>query len=381
MEAGMKRFIFDALLDEQNICNLAEEREKITQGIEHGLKLLVYGRRNTGKTSLVKNAGAPDWKRRHPSGLFMYVDLLGVKTLSHISERVTVAFSEAYNACFQMKSVFDKMLKVIMGLRPTITLDDTGRPTLSVGIGVGEAPRPFSDILKQLDRIHASNVPVLLVMDEFQDIAMVEEAEAILRRDLENLDSKIPVVVLGSKHHLLERIFARPAAPFFNWGTHVHFDAIPYRDYWRYMQERFEPQGLRISFENARHLQDLMSRVPEAINRLCYALMFGGAFGGKLSKEAIETGLEKLVQERRNEPEKYLSGFTAAEQRVITALSKEQPVPHPQGKDFIRRTGLTASGIRKILMKLEDQAVVYREEAGYILADPLLRQHVLRFRL
>lgn len=51
----MKRFIFDSILDEENICNLEKEKHKITKGVDHGLKLLVYGKRNMGKTSLVKN--------------------------------------------------------------------------------------------------------------------------------------------------------------------------------------------------------------------------------------------------------------------------------------------------------------------------------------
>ena len=50
-------------------------------------------------------------------------------------------------------------------------------------------------------------------------------------------------------------------------------------------------------------------------------------------------------------------------------------------KDFIKSINLTAAGVRKIMMKLEDETVVYKEEAGYILADPLLKQHILRFRL
>jgi len=33
------------------------------------------------------------------------------------------------------------------------------------------------------------------------------------------------------------------------------------------------------------------------------------------------------------------------------------------------------------MMKLEHEAVVYREDAGFILADPLLKQHILEFRL
>jgi hypothetical protein len=33
------------------------------------------------------------------------------------------------------------------------------------------------------------------------------------------------------------------------------------------------------------------------------------------------------------------------------------------------------------MMKLENETVVYKEEAGYIMADPLLKQHILRFGL
>ena len=44
----------DSILDAENICNLENEKEKIQCGVDDGLKLLVYGRRNTGKTSLIK---------------------------------------------------------------------------------------------------------------------------------------------------------------------------------------------------------------------------------------------------------------------------------------------------------------------------------------
>jgi len=188
-------------------------------------------------------------------------------------------------------------------------------------------------------------------------------------------------VILGSKQHPLNRIFARPKAPFFNWGTHVNFEAIDYHEYWQYMDERFEQAGFRISFENAVYLQDKMSRMPEAINRLCFALLFHDLPKGEITQEDIDSGLSKVVSDRRNEPEIYLSGFTAVDQMVIINLAKKEPVLHPQRKEFIKGINLTAPGVRKIMIKLEDEAVVYKEGAGYILADPLLKQHILKFRL
>ena len=377
----MKRFIFDSILDEENICNLEKEKHKIMKGVESGLKLLVYGKRNTGKTSLIKNVIAKSWLQHHPSGFFMYVDLMGVRQLPQISERMTVAFSEAYNDSFRMKSVFNSMLKIIKGIKPSIELDEKGNPKISFGIERGEKTRAFTDILKQLDLIYASNIPIFLVLDEFQDIALIEEAEALFRSGLEHIDSRIPVIISGSKQHLLNRIFARPKAPFFNWGTHVHFEVIDYHEYWQYMDERFKQEGFRISFENSLYLQDKMSRMPEAINRLCFSLLFHEIPKDEITREDIDLGLSRLVSDRRNEPEIYLSGFTASEQKVIINLAKKEPVLHPQGKDFIQSINLTAPGVRKIMMKLENETVVYKEEAGYILSDPLLKQHILRFRL
>ena len=147
------------------------------------------------------------------------------------------------------------------------------------------------------------------------------------------------------------------------------------------MDERFKQEGLRISFENAVYLQDKMSRMPEAINRLCFALLFHNIAKNEIMQEDIDLGLSKVVSDRRNEPEIYLSGFTASEQKVIINIANMEPVPHPQGKDFIRSINLTAPGVRKIMMKLENEAVVYKEDNGYILADPLLKQHILAFRL
>jgi len=377
----MKRFIFDSILDEENICNLKNEKNTIMRGIDNSLKLLVYGKRNMGKTSLVKNVIAKAWLRDQPSGLFMYVDLMGVRQLSQISERMTIAFTEAYNTCFRMKSVFNNMLKIIKGIKPSIELDETGNPRLSFGIVAGEKIRSFTNILKQLDLIYESNIPVLLALDEFQDIALIDEAEALFRNGLEHMNSRIPVIILGSKQHLLNRIFARPQAPFFNWGTHVYFDAIDYSEYWQYMDERFKQEGYRITFENAVYLQDKMSRMPEAINRLCFALLYHNLPEGEITRENIDSGLSKVVSDRRAEPEIYLSGFTAAEQKVMVNLAKKEPVMHPQGKDFINSIKLTAPGVRKIMIKLEDEAIVYKEDTGYILADPLLKEHILEFRL
>jgi len=377
----MKQFIFDSILDEQNICNMEKEKKELEDGVNNGLKLLVYGKRNTGKTSLVKNVVGINWLRKNTSGMLMYVDLMGVNTISQISERMTIAFSDAYNQTFQMKAAFQNMLQIIKGIKPVIELDDKGVPKISFGINADSKIRPFTKIIAQLQNIYDSNIPILLILDEFQDIAGIEEAEALFRNSLQSLNFNIPIVILGSKQHLLTKIFARPEAPFFNWGTHLNIEKIDYAIYQKYMNERFNSFGCTISLESATYLQNVMSRIPEAINRLCFTLVTMQNTNREISIENIDVALLKLISNRRSEPERYLSSFTIAEQKVITVVAYNEPILQPQGKVFVQKIKLSSPGIRKIFIKLENEAIIYKEENGYILADPLLKQHLLKYRL
>ncbi len=377
----MKRFIVDSVIDKDNICNLEEETRIINLGVDRGLKMLIYGKRNTGKTSLVNNVIAKQWLQKNSSGFFISIDLMGVKQISHISERMTLAFTEAYNRSFKMKSTFQNMLEVIKGIKPVMEFDNNGQPKLSFSFQAESNVRSLTDVINQLELIYQSNIPVLMVLDEFQDIALIEQAEALFRHALERLNPQIPILILGSKQHLLNQIFAKPNAPLFNWGNHVHFDAIDYHEYWKYIDERFMQEGLKIDFENARYLQDIMSRNPEAINRLCSAMINQETPKGELTKEQIDMGLKQLVYDRRHEPETYLSYFTVSEQKVLTAIAKQEPIKKPFGKDFIKKVRLSAGGIRKIIIKFENNAVVYKEPEGYVLADPLLKSHMRTFRM
>ena len=85
--------------------------------------------------------------------------------------------------------------------------------------------------------------------------------------------SETPIIVMGSKRHLLTKMFAVPEAPLFNFGVDLDFKPIEYKTYWAYMQERFEQKNITISLELSTELQDLLMRVPEPINMVCSHLL------------------------------------------------------------------------------------------------------------
>jgi hypothetical protein len=380
MPAPTKTFLFDSLLSESDICNQKRERDAILSGVRSGLKLLIYGRRNYGKTSLVKNVVAKKWLEENPNGFYCYVDLMGVRSLTNISERMTVAFSEAYNCAFRLNALFQSLLGSLKQLKPTLELDDSGTPKLSLAMSPQNQPTHFVQILRHIGTL-AEKVKIFLVFDEFQDIHDIDESEALLRDALQNLNADIPVIIMGSKEHLLTSIFAKPKAPFFNWGTHIAFQPIAYEDYHAYIQERFHSVHLTIGLAEATYLQDKLDRNPEAINRLCYAIQNRPWDHASISTADIDAALADLVASRRSEPERYLNHFSSTEQQVMIALAKSGPISHPQSKSFTSSLHITAAGIGKIIKRLENDAVIYLGPDGYVLADPLLKNHLLRYRL
>jgi len=60
-----KRFEFETVIkDTVNLCNLDKEKMAIMNLVLDGKKILLFGRRNTGKTSLLESFVIPQWLRK-----------------------------------------------------------------------------------------------------------------------------------------------------------------------------------------------------------------------------------------------------------------------------------------------------------------------------
>ena len=96
-----------------------------------------------------------------------------------------------------------------------------------------------------------------MVCDEFQDVSFVEESEALFRDAFQNLN--IPIILLGSKRHILQNIFLSSDKPLSNWGKDIVIPEIEYATYHKYIQERFKEKDLTITLEIAKTLQDKLT--------------------------------------------------------------------------------------------------------------------------
>ena len=374
----MKQFVFDRLVDRENICNLQRERQVLGDAVARGYRMVVYGPRNYGKTSVVRNITIEEFRRTRGRRFVLFADLLGVRSMQSLTRRLAGSLQRSFAASFPVRSLLENASRFLGALLPEVSLDpQTGSPSLSLHTREPESSRSLQTLWDHISGITAE-VDSLIVLDEFQDVAFIDEAAAQLRSCLEGLDAT-PILLLGSKRHMLADLFAAPGAPLSAWGSDLEFRPIPHDEYHRYMEERFSPRGLTISREVAATLQDEMQRVPEAINRLCAQLLELHQ-DTEIDQAMVRAALVKLLENREGRFAAYLSAFSATDESVVTEIARRERVAHPQSKGFLASVGLSNRTVALSVRRLWDRGVIEQVAGSYRIADPLLAAYLRRYR-
>lgn len=180
---------------------------------------------------------------------------------------------------------------------------------------------------------------------------------------------------MGSKKHLLSRLFSLPQAPLAGWGVDHEISSIAPTEFAPYLNQRFKPFNKKMGLEETTYLCELMEDIPEAVMYVCMTLSQSQSHS-VITKGDIDVAIDKTVDRRRGRYEESLQGFTRAERLFMTEVTRLQPVKNPTGKEFIQATQLSSAGILKIIKKLEDLGLIYRFKEGLSLSDPLLAKYI-----
>lgn len=374
----MKKFYYDTILDAENICNLQKERKAIEKGIEKRAKLVVYGPRNFGKTSLVKNVILSDFSARHKKNFVFFADLMDVKNISSINRRISKGFETAFGRSFPAKNIMDGVKRFLGSLRPQISIDAaSGAPSLSITPQSSEKELPFEEIFKTITEI-AKERKTMIVLDEFQDIAFVDEAQGLFRKAFQELKD-VPLIIMGSKRHILANMLAKPSAPLSMFGEDIEFAPIAYEEYHSYIMERFALQKLSMTLDNCKYLQDAVGRVPEAVNMVCAEIMEEHS-EKEITLEDIRNAVKNAVEKRQSRYEEYLSQFSENEESIMISIARRAEVKHPNGAEFLKTVQPTSRMVGIIFKQLLDRSVIDKNEKGYHVSDPLLAFYLRNYR-
>ena len=371
----------DIILDRTSICNLSVERDVLSKAIENGEHIVIFGRRNTGKTSLVKGVCVPEFLAKSKKAVALEVDFLGVDSIAEVQTRLRIALERGLSRSFPNKQAAMKLVATLAKFRPRLELEAmTGNIEFKfVADDQIDDSMRLEQYFDEIARL-ASQYDLLLVMDEFQDLDFIKGAVARVRTCLQGISTKLPIIVLGSKKHLLAHIFAAYRAPMANWGKDLEISPVTsqkYQDeYFNYASGYFAAENLDLERKQFVELCRRTQGIPEAINIvLNYCLSKGKSLTSQ--DLATETAIHLTLLEKSSRFEEVLSRFSPNERQLLAAIAKFQPVPQLKAKTFLAHLrGMAPTSITTAAKKLEDKAEIYKEKLGYVVGDPLLGEYL-----
>lgn len=372
----MKTFKFGQLISREDLCDRKEEIVFLQKICATKGRAIVYGRRRFGKTSIVKNVIIGSLFSKNKKFLAIYADLFQLDSIEDMALRLKTALEQALSQRAKLRTFIESVQNYLKHFRIEISADPlSGMPYIHLAGQNVSDEKSLNDVFLAI-RSLSKEYDILLALDEFQDIRNVSGLEGKLRSEIQSLDN-IPVILLGSKRHILRDIFHDEANPFYGFGTDVEIKEIV-REHWLpYMRERFEPCDLQINEEGMNEICCLMKDVPNAIQELCQWITLSGQ-KGVLTTELVHKNLLDLITNKSSRYIEKLASFSAKEKKVLLAVAQSEPVSSVTSTKFLKLTSVSATATRATMSRLEDQGVLDLASVGYTITDPIFKIFLTR---
>jgi hypothetical protein len=377
----MNPFRFGALALDDAFTDREDELAELISDVLNGQDVVIFAPRRYGKSSLVwrlsQNAIAQ-------GVLVAHVNLMTAPTKEKLAEKLAETIhDDVASVLFRAR----ERLRVFAGLRitPVVTVDaDTGK--LGFSFTAGRQPQDVDATLERLLELPGQLAAererkVALVFDEFQEIVDIDPDLPKLMRTVFETQPAVAHVYLGSKRHMMERIFNDENEPFWRSAKQMELGVIAPPLFRGYIEERFAATGRRVGVDVVDRVLAATHGHPYATQELCYFVWEETPEGWEAGLDNYEVALDKLLRSEHAHFSLVWEKAARAQRLVLQALADE--AGRPLGREYRHRHGLPgASTVQRALEALVKDELVAKDGRGeYRLAEPFLAEWLRRGEL
>ena len=266
-------FRFGALARDESFTDRDVEIAELLSDARNGQDVVIFAPRRFGKTSLVDRVAQRLVGDRVLVG---QINLMRTPTKERLAEKLAATVYE--DIAGPLTRAKDFGARIFRGLRitPTMTLDpETG--ALSFGFGAGHLPEDVDATLERLFELVAQVAAerergALLILDEFQEVIELDPQLPKLLRSVLQEQPEVGHFYLGSKRHMMERIFNDENEPFWRSAKQLELGPIPPGPFGDFIERRFADTGRRIDPTVVAQILTITGGHPYATQELCYFL-------------------------------------------------------------------------------------------------------------
>lgn len=366
----------DLALDDA-FTNRAAELKELQSDIRNGQNVVVFAPRRYGKSSLIWRATQSLIRSRQVA--IAQVDLMKTPTKERLAAKLAASiYEDIATPLFRAR---ERTTAIFRGLRvvPTMTVDTDG--SIGFSFQAGHSPDDIDATLEHLLELPAQlgaerDKRVALVFDEFQEIVTLDPNLLPLMRSVFQEQPEVAHVYLGSKRHMMERIFNDANEPFWRSAKQMELGVIPPAEFAPFIERRFDESGRSIEPPAVDRILSITHSHPYGTQELAYAVWETTADGGSANVAQVKEALRQVLRSENAHFTRVWEGASRAQRLALEALARD-PGQQTFSSAYRREHNLpAASTLAKAIDRLEEDELVARDRTGFHIAEPFLAEWI-----
>lgn len=346
-------FIYRSYISKQLFCDRETELKTLLANCTSNVDTTLISERRMGKTGLIHRL-FEEIEDLKINMLPLYVDIFATSNLADFIKVISETVARTVN---DKSSMSDKFMQFIKSLRPMVTYDPlSGMPQFQ--INYQNEPEKIQTLYSLFDILNSLGQPVLLAIDEFQQIRYYPEQnmEALLRTHIQTL-ANVNFIFCGSKRHLMLDIFANERAPFYRSTEFLALDKIPEPAYADFITRQFAAANRSISSEAVAYILEWTQRHTYYTQRLCHYVY--QLENDEIAIPQVKQSAQLILQSDTAIFNQYRQMLTDRQWKLIVAIAKEGKVGKPTSRKFLQQYALpSASTIQSLLPILVEKEIL-----------------------
>ena len=349
-------------------CDRQAETEALESNIANGRNTVLISSRRMGKSGLIAHV----FNRAFVKSNFktFSIDLYPTSSLAELILLLAKEITGPLKSKGQ--SLLESFLGIVKSLRPGFKVDPvTGQFVFDLSLG--EIVKPVDSLKEIFQYLEGSEVPCLVSMDEFQQIAEYPDNNVLeLLRTYVQKCKHTWFIFAGSDRRMMEKLFNNPSEPFYMSCSPLFLDAIQYENYLAFARHHFEAAGKSLQEESFKQVYELFDGHTWYVQRLMNEMFAWTKPGEVADAQMASDALTFVIKTYARTFQEQMSSYPEAQKQLLIAIAKDGQAQQVTSVAFCKKHSMKSpSTVQSALRVLHDKGIVRKDGTTYSVTNRL----------
>ena len=351
-------------------CDRQDETEALESNIANGRNTVLISSRRMGKSGLIAHV----FNREFVKSNFktFSIDLYPTSSLAEMILLLAKEITGPLKSKGQ--TLLESFLGIVKSLRPGFKVDPvTGQFVFDLSLG--EIVKPVDSLKEIFQYLEGSEVPCLVSMDEFQQIAEYPDKNVLeLLRTYVQKCKHTWFIFAGSDRRMMEKLFNNPSEPFYMSCSPLYLDAIQYENYLAFARQHFEAAGKSLQEESFKQVYELFDGHTWYVQRMMNEMFAWTKPGEVADAQMAADALTFVIKTYARTFQEQMSSYPEAQKQLLIAIAKDGHAQQVTSIAFCKKHSMKSpSTVQSALRVLHDKGIVRKDGNSYSVTNRLLR--------